>query len=193
MIRRPAPFASSVINFLAGLHFPPHPFIIKICNHFRLPLGQLVPNSIRLLSGVIVLFKLNDIPLDPQIFHYFFYPKQSEWGTFIFQSRSGFVLFTNMSSSNKHWKEHFFFMRLPERPTFRTKWQTAVPNQPGLGKFKSHPAYLHAANQLVGQRYDIDKLLLPGVMYIFGLSPIQADLPCSMSKRFLSPFFFCSN
>ncbi|XP_042460194.1 uncharacterized protein LOC122043656 [Zingiber officinale] len=37
-------------------------------------------------------------------------------------------------------------------PAFRTKWQTAVPTQPELGKFKSNPAYLHAANQLATER-----------------------------------------
>ena len=177
-------------QFLAGLRFPPHKFFLEVCNYFRIPLGQVVPNSIRLLSGVVVLFKLNGIPLTPKIFHYFYYPKQAEWGTFVFQSRIGFVLFDNMPSSNKHWKEHFFYIRFPERPTFRTKWQTAMPAQPELGKFRGDADYLHAAEQLVGQRYHIDKMLLPGVMHIFGLSSTPADLPCSMSKLPYLPLYF---
>ncbi|XP_042415273.1 uncharacterized protein LOC122004452 [Zingiber officinale] len=168
-------------QFVAGLRFPLHSFIREVCNYFRIPLGQLIPNSFKLLCGVVILFKLHDIPLAPRIFHYFYYPKQSEWGTFLFQSRIGLVFFDKMSTSNKHWKESYFYLRFPELPSFRTQWQTTVPSPPDLGKYKSQPDYLHAANLLAGQRFNINKLLHEGVLYIFGLSPIRTKLPSSMA------------
>lgn len=71
-------------QFVVGLRFPIHPFITEVCNYFRVPLAQLVPNSFYLLCGVVVLFRVHNIPLTPQVFHYFYYPKQSELGTYLF-------------------------------------------------------------------------------------------------------------
>ncbi|XP_042416086.1 formin-1-like [Zingiber officinale] len=42
-------------QFVAGLRLPIHPFFSDICRYFRIPLGQLTPNSIRILYGFVVI------------------------------------------------------------------------------------------------------------------------------------------
>ncbi|XP_042466308.1 uncharacterized protein LOC122048859 [Zingiber officinale] len=167
-------------HFTAGLWFPMHPFIIVVCKYFCISLPQLVPNSFRLLCGVVVLFRLHDIPLVPRIFRYFYYSKLSELGTFLFQFRIGLVFFDKMTTSNKHWKEYFFFLRLPERLEFLTRWQLEVAPQPPLKRYKSRSDFLDAAAMMTGQKYNIHKLLLEGILYIFGLSPIRTRLPTNL-------------
>ena len=171
-------------QFTAGLRFPVHPFIADVCNYFGVPLGSLVPNTFRLLCGVVVLFKIHNIPLRPEVFFYFYYPKQAEPGTFMFQARPGLVFFNKLPTSNKHWKDYYFYLRMPTQPNFPTQWQVRLPPPPELKKFKTRPDYLHAANVLAGLRLDINKLLHEGVMYIFGLSPIRTPLPTGFGKNF---------
>ena len=180
-------------QFTAGLRLPIHPFFVEVCNFFGIPLGSLVPNTFRLLCGVVVLFKIHNIPFRPEVFYYFYYPKQSESGTYMFQARPGLVFFNKLPSSNKHWKEFYFYIRFPEWPTFRTQWQVGLPLSPELKRFKTRPDYLHAANMLAGLRFDINKFLPEGVMYIFGLSPIRTPLPSGFGKNFTCTFALIAN
>lgn len=59
-----------------GLRFSIPEFFTRIAAYFGVPVNQFAPNSFRLMSCVFLVFKVYDIPLNPTVFNYFFYPKR---------------------------------------------------------------------------------------------------------------------
>ena len=98
----------------AGLRVPPHPFIVDVMNFYQLGIGQIVPNSWRLLVGFLVfLLGMGGTPSVP-LFNLFFsiasLPGKNSW--FYIRGREGKSLVTNPISSVKNWKHKFVFMKV---------------------------------------------------------------------------------
>ena len=56
----------------AGLRIPPHPFIIALMNFYQVGLGQIVPNSWRLVISFLILALREKIALSVELFNLFF-------------------------------------------------------------------------------------------------------------------------
>ncbi|XP_042386778.1 protein transport protein sec31-like [Zingiber officinale] len=48
-------------QFVAGLRLPIHTFFSEVYRYFRIPLGQLTPNSIKILYGFVVLCDVSEV------------------------------------------------------------------------------------------------------------------------------------
>lgn len=85
-----------------NLAFSIPPFFEELLAYFGIPFNQLTSNSFWLLYGVVVVFSFYNIPLSPIIFHYFFYPKKSEFGVFYFMDQPSSQFLHNYPTSHKH-------------------------------------------------------------------------------------------
>ena len=99
---------------VAGLRLPLHPFIIAVMNFFQLGLGQIVPNSWRLLVGFLVLSLRLGITPTVDLFNLFFqiasHPGKNSW--YYVRGREGKSLVSNPVTSIRHWKEKFVFVKV---------------------------------------------------------------------------------
>ena len=99
------------VAFENGLHFPLHPFIKGVLQHFNVCPSQLSPNGWGILVGLLVFFRDRGLSV-PSIaaFLYLFVAKETSEGFLYFSRRSGapLVIF-DLPSSHKFWKERYFF------------------------------------------------------------------------------------
>ena len=98
----------------AGLRVPLHPFIPAVMNFFQLGLGQIVPNSWRLLVGFLVLTLRLGITPTVDLFNIFFaiasHPGKNSW--YYVRGREGKPLISNPVSSIRSWKEKYAFIKV---------------------------------------------------------------------------------
>ncbi|KAF7134714.1 hypothetical protein RHSIM_Rhsim08G0029200 [Rhododendron simsii] len=141
--------------FHAGLRLPFPPVVRALLARLCLSPGQLHPNAWRILFGVIILWEeeLGEEarPLTVDEFLYCYMPKASSEGRgwWFFQARQGRQLITNYPSSNKFWKEKFFFISGegwefqdtevvgPEIPRIQYAWGDPKSSEIVLGKNES--------------------------------------------------------
>lgn len=98
----------------SGLRFPLPDLLISLLKHFRLGLGQLNPNSIRMIVGFLFLCKACDITPSVNLFRRFFTLRINgkEPGWFCFAKRpTAATLIFGTPSSNHGWKPRYFFAR----------------------------------------------------------------------------------
>ena len=95
-----------------GLRFPLHTFIKRVLQHFNVCPSQLSPNFWGILIGLLVFFR--DMGLGvPSIapFLDLFSVKEATEGFLYFSKRSSAPLsISDLPSSHKIWKEHYFFV-----------------------------------------------------------------------------------
>ena len=100
------------VAFKNGLHFPLHPFIKGVLQHFNVCPSQLSPNGWGILVGLLVFFRDRGLGV-PSIaaFLYLFIAKETSEGFLYFSRRSGAPLvISDLFFSHKFWKERYFFV-----------------------------------------------------------------------------------
>ncbi|XP_042441377.1 uncharacterized protein LOC122026716 [Zingiber officinale] len=100
-------------QLLGGLRFPLHPIFSSLSQYFRIPLSQFTPNVIRAICGMVILYRVYQIPLTAELFHHFYSLKRSEPDVFMVQSRVGCKFFSDMPSSNKESSTPLFLSAVP--------------------------------------------------------------------------------
>ena len=95
----------------AGLRIPLHPFLIALLNFYQVGLGQIVPNSWRLVISFLTLALREKISPSVELFNLFFafasQPGKNSW--YYFRGREGKPLVSNPVTSIKEWKNKFVF------------------------------------------------------------------------------------
>ena len=100
------------VAFDNGLHFPLHPFIKGVLQHFNVCPSQLSPNCWGVLVGLLVFFRDRGLGVPSiALFLDLFSVKESAEGFLYFSKRSGAPLvISDLPSSNRLWKERYFFV-----------------------------------------------------------------------------------
>ena len=98
------------VAFDNGLHFPLHPFIKGVLQHFNVCPSQLLPNGWGILVGLLVFFRDRGLGVPSiVVFLYLFSAKETVEGFLYFSRRSGAPLvISDLPSSHRLWKERYF-------------------------------------------------------------------------------------
>ena len=100
------------VAFDNGLHFPLHPFMKGVLQHFNVCPSQLSPNGWGILVGLLVFFRDRGLGVpNIALFLYLFSAKETSEGFLYFSRRSGapLVIF-DLPSSHRLWKGRYFFV-----------------------------------------------------------------------------------
>ena len=100
------------VAFDNDLHFPLHPFIKGVLQHFNVCPSQLSPNFWGILVGLMVFFRDKGFGVPSiALFLYLFSAKESAEG-FLYLSRraSAPLVIFDLPSSHRLWKERYFFI-----------------------------------------------------------------------------------
>ena len=100
------------VAFENGLHFPLHPFIKRVLQHFNVCPSQLLPNFWGILIGLLVFFRDKGLGVpNIALFLDLFSVKEAAEG-FLYPSKrpSAPLLISDLHSSHKFWKERYFFV-----------------------------------------------------------------------------------
>ena len=100
------------VAFDNGLHFPLHPFIKGVLQHFNVCPSQLSPNGWGILVGLLVFFRDRGLSVPSvALLLYLFSMKETAKGFLYFSRRSSapLVIF-DLPSSHRLWKERYFFV-----------------------------------------------------------------------------------
>ena len=100
------------VAFDNGLRFPLHPFMKGVLQHFNACPSQLAPNGWGILVGLLAFFRDRGLGIPSvALLLYLFSPKETTEGFLYFSRRPGAPLvITNLPSSHKSWKGHYFFV-----------------------------------------------------------------------------------
>ena len=100
------------VAFDNGLHFPLHPFIKGVLQHFNVCPSQLAPNGWGILVGLLAFFRDKGLGVPSiALLLYLFSPKETVEGFLYFSRRSGAPLvISDLPSSHRLWKGHYFFV-----------------------------------------------------------------------------------
>ena len=100
--------------FSCGLRFPVHPFIMELLHYLNLALGQLMPNSWRIVISCMMIWTTivdgDMLPIN-EFVHLYRLKESKEFGYYEFipwdrKSR----LVANLPSSFYYWKSRYFFV-----------------------------------------------------------------------------------
>ena len=100
--------------FSCGLRFPVHPFIMELLHYLNLALGQLMPNSWRIVISCMMIWTTivdgDMLPIN-EFVHLYRLKESKEFGYYEFipwdrKSR----LVANLPSSFCYWKSRYFFV-----------------------------------------------------------------------------------
>ena len=99
-------------TFENGLHFPLHPFIKSVLQHFNVCSSQLSPNFWGVLVGLLVFFRDNGlgVPSIGLLLDLFSVKEASEGFLYISKWATSRPIISDLPSSHKHWKERYFFV-----------------------------------------------------------------------------------
>ena len=100
------------VAFENGLRFPLHPFINKVMQHFHVCPSQLFPNFWGILVGLLVVFRDNNlgIPSIALLLDFFSVKESTEGFLYISKRSNAKLIISDLPSSHKYWKEHYFFV-----------------------------------------------------------------------------------
>ena len=100
------------VAFESVLHFPLHPFIKRVMQHFNVCPSQLSPNFWGVLVGLLVVFRDKGLGvLSITLLLDFFSLKEAAEGfLYISKSSSAKLIISDLPSSHKFWKERYFFV-----------------------------------------------------------------------------------
>ena len=96
--------------FKEGLRFPLHPFIKSVLQHFNVCPSQLSPNFWGILVGLLVFFRDKglEVPSIALLLDLFSVKEASEGFLYISKWATARPIISDLPSSHKHWKEHYF-------------------------------------------------------------------------------------
>ena len=100
------------VAFDNGLHFPLHPFIKGVLQHFNVCPSQLAPNGWGILVGLLVFFRDRGLGVPSvALLLYLFSPKETANGFLYFSRIFGAPLvISDLPSSYRLWKGRYFFV-----------------------------------------------------------------------------------
>ena len=100
------------VAFENGLHFPLHPFIKGVLQHFNVCPSQLAPNGWGILVGLLAFFRDKGLGVpNVALLLYLFSPKETAEGFLFFSRRPGSPLvISDLPSSHRPWKGRYFFV-----------------------------------------------------------------------------------
>ena len=94
--------------FENGLHFPLHPFIKSVLQHFNVCPAQLSPNFWGVL--VVIRDKGLGVPSIALLLDFFSVKESAEGFLYIAKRSNAKLIISDLSTSHKHWKERYFFV-----------------------------------------------------------------------------------
>ena len=100
------------VAFDNGLHFPLHPFIKRVLQHFNVCPSQLLPNFWGILIGLLVFFRDKGlgVPSIALFLDLFSVKEATEGFLYLSKRASAPLIISDLPSSHKFWKEHYFFV-----------------------------------------------------------------------------------
>ena len=100
------------VVFENGLHFPLHPFIKRVLQHFNVCPSQLSPNFWGVLVRLLVVFRDKGlgVPNIALLLDFFSVKEVAEVFLYISKRSSTKLIISNLPSSHKFWKERYFFV-----------------------------------------------------------------------------------
>ena len=100
------------VAFENDLRFLLHPFIKRVLQHFNVCPSQLSPNFLVVLVGLLVVFRDRGLGvLNIALLLDFFNVKEAAEGFLYISKRfSAKLIISDLPSSNKYWKERYFFV-----------------------------------------------------------------------------------
>ena len=103
------------VAFENGLHFPLHPFIKRVLQHFNVCPSQLSPNFWGILNGLLVVFRDKGlgVPSITMFLDLFIMKEAVEGFLYLSKRSSAPLIISDLPSSHKFWKERYFFYRWP--------------------------------------------------------------------------------
>ena len=98
--------------FENGIRFPLHLFIKSVLHHFNVCLSQLSPNFWGVLVGLLVVFRDKGlgVPSIALLLDFFSVKEVVEGFLYISKCTNAKLIISDLTSSHKHWKEHYFFV-----------------------------------------------------------------------------------
>lgn len=121
------------------------------------------------MATTYVLFHSLDLAINPTIFN-FYYSCNSD-GVYTISSCFYCKFITNMPTSYKHQKEHFFFLHIPQFPNCPTAWLPGLLLQPELvSSHKQSTFFIRFQKGFGGRDYDARTLLHEDFLHEYGLS-----------------------
>ena len=100
------------VTFENGLCFPLHPFIKRVLQHFNVCPSQLSPNLWGVLVGLLVVFRDRGlgVPSIALLLDFFSVKEAAEGFLHISKRSCATLIISDLPSSHKYWKEHYFFV-----------------------------------------------------------------------------------
>ena len=100
------------VAFENGLHFPLHPFIKRVLQHFNVYPSQPSPNFWGVLVRLLVVFRDKGlgVPGIALLLDLFSVKKAVEGFLYLSKRSSTPLIISDLPSSHRHWKEHYFFV-----------------------------------------------------------------------------------
>ena len=111
-------------TFSCGLRFPVHPFIMELLDHFGIALGQLMPNSWRIVVNYmeVWLATIGDMIKVGELVHMYRLKESKEYGYYElvpWERKTRIV--KGLSSSFRYWKSRFFFVSRDDFETLSSR------------------------------------------------------------------------
>ena len=99
------------VAFENGLHFPLHPFIKSVMQHFNVCPSHLSPNFWGNLVGLLVIFRDSNlsIPSIALLLDFFSVKESAKGFLYISKSSNAKLIILDLLSSHKYWKGRYFF------------------------------------------------------------------------------------
>ena len=99
--------------FENGLHFPLHPFIKNVLQHFNVCPSQLSLNLWSVFLSLLVIFRDKGlgVPNIALLLDFFSVKEAAEGFLYISNRSSARLIISDLPSSQKHWKELYFFIK----------------------------------------------------------------------------------
>ena len=99
------------VAFENGLRFPLHPLMKRVLQHFNVCPSQLSPNFWGILVGLLVVFRDSGlgIPSIALLLDFFSVKESAEGFLYISKRSNAKLIISDLPSSHKYWKEHYFF------------------------------------------------------------------------------------
>ena len=112
MVQVPKMVCFFEVAFDNGLCFTLHPFIKTVLQHFNVCLSQLLPNLWGILIGLLVFFKDKGlgVPNIAMFLNLFSVKEAAEGFLYLSKCANAPLIISDLSSSHKFWKEHYFFV-----------------------------------------------------------------------------------
>ena len=100
------------VAFENGLRFPLNPFIKRVLQHFNVCPSQLSPNFWGVLVGLLVVFRDKGLGVTSitLLLDFFSVKEVVEGFLYISKLSSTKLIISDLPSSHKFWKEHYFFV-----------------------------------------------------------------------------------